>query len=529
MALLLLPLMAGIAVAEMAEFPSEITPYIMTAAGIILLAAVVVGWPKRRRALPRSVFKGLAVVLMLLVGFATDVMQREGNRTVWPEGMRQWRGVVIENQRSTAKTWRVSLIVEKDGSARKVMLSILKTALVRPLQTGECVEFDAEIKKPYNYFASNGQDSTYIFDYAKWLERQGYAGQGFAPRRVSIDSSAEGTRLMGMLPWWQRVRIYAQTLRSRLLQQYDKLGLAKTDAAVLAALTLGEKSGISKETRQAFSVSGASHVLALSGLHLSILVTFLLFLLYPLRARRWGMWVIALVCISLTWAFVLLTGCSVSIVRSALMLTLMLLLGMRGEGFASLNNVVVAAFVILCVSPQSLIDVGFQMSFLAVFFIIYFLPYYHEGIGWRIPRWSNRIADFLYVTLIAQLATAPLAACVFGRFPLMFIATNVLVIPCAYILLIGAVLFFSLSWWSVGASAVGWLLGQVVGLLTGGVEKIADLPLSSVAVQLSPLTTLCTYPLIFTFFAWMRFRRHIYAYWSLLFLGLAVSFQLRGL
>ena len=189
----------------------------------------------------------------------------------------------------------------------------------------------------------------------------------------------------------------------------------------------------------------------------------------------------------------------------------------------------VAAFVILCVSPQSLIDVGFQMSFLAVFFIIYFLPYYHEGIGWRIPRWSNRIADFLYVTLIAQLATAPLAACVFGRFPLMFIATNVLVIPCAYILLIGAVLFFSLSWWSVGASAVGWLLGQVVGLLTGGVEKIAALPLSSVAVQLSPLTTLCIYPLIFTFFAWMRFRRHIYAYWSLLFLGLAVSFQLRGL
>jgi hypothetical protein len=67
---------------------------------------------------------------------------------------------------------------------------------------------------------------------------------------------------MGMLPWWQRVRIYALTLRSRLLQQYDKLGLAKTDAAVLAALTLGEKSGISKETRQAFSVSGASHVLA---------------------------------------------------------------------------------------------------------------------------------------------------------------------------------------------------------------------------------------------------------------------------
>ena len=208
------------------------------------------------------------------------------------------------------------------------------------------------------------------------------------------------------------------------------------------------------------------------------------------------------------------------------MLSLMLLLGMRGEGFASLNNVVMTAFLILCISPRSLMDVGFQLSFLAVFFIIYFMPYYQERLPWYYPRWKRRLLDFLYVTVIAQLATVPVVACVFGRLPLVFLLTNVLVIPCAYLLLLGALLFFVLSWWPVVSVAVGAMLSGVLIAMMRGLEWIAALPFASVNVHLVPMATLCIYPLIFTLFAWLRFRRRIYAWWTFLLLGCAVSWQM---
>ena len=234
------------------------------------------------------------------------------------------------------------------------------------------------------------------------------------------------------------------------------------------------------------------------------------------------------VTILLVWGFVVLTGCSVSIVRSALMLTLMLLLAMRGEGFASLANVVTAAFVILCVSPRSLMDRGFQMSFLAVFFIVYFLPYYREWAEQRCPYRWRWLTDFLYITVIAQVATAPLAACIFGRVPLLFLLTNVLVIPCAYVLLVGALLFFLLSWWGVAAAALGWLLSHTVAFMTSSLEWMASLPLASVEVCPSPLVTLFLYPLIFTLFAWLSFHRRIYLWWTVLLVGIVVSCLLWG-
>lgn len=111
------------------------------------------------------------------------------------------------------------------------------------------------------------------------------------------------------------------------------------------------------------------------------------------------------------WSSVLLSGCSISIVRSALMLSLMMLMNMRGEGVVSLNSVVLAAFVILCLSPHSMMDLDFLLSFLSAFYIIYFFPYFQQDILVRSPRWSSLPLHFLYITLVAQAATAPLVTC----------------------------------------------------------------------------------------------------------------------
>lgn len=526
--LLLLPLMVGIAVAELAELPPKIVPYIISAASVLMLAAFIVGWPKLRegREARTRLFVLLAAALMVMIGMVSDIMYYERNRVEWPSKPCEWRGIVNDVAQPTAKTWRVSVVVINDGVARKVMLSILQTAMPAPPQVGEALSFYSAIEQPHNYEPKTRDKQSRNFDYARWLRRQGYSGQAFVAGHVQLLSAAEAQAMRARLPLWQRLRISALTLRSKLLRQYERLDLATDDAAVLAALTLGDKSAVTKDTRERYSLSGASHVLALSGLHLSILVTFLLLLLRPLQMRKWSRWLMVLLCIGLTWAFVMLTGCSVSIVRSALMLSFFLLLGLRGEGISSINNVVLAAFVVLLLSPQSLMDVGFQLSFLAVFFIIYFLPYFRESLMLRAPRWSRGLLSFLYVTIVAQLATAPVVACVFGRLPLLFLVTNLLVIPCAYVLLIGAVCYFALSWWPAVAVAIGWVLARSVELMNNGLAHIASLPGASVEVHLSPLAALGLYLLIFTVFAWLYFRRRIYAWWTILFAGCVISYQL---
>lgn len=528
LSLLLCPFMLGIAVAEMAQPPFKIITYIICVASVLMLAALIVGWPKARKGSERKgrVLIALTAALMVIIGMFSDLIYYAHNHAEWSEGKQVWRGVVNEVSQPTAKTWRVSVVVSSNGVSHKVMLSVLQSTLLIPPQVGEAITFYGEIKQPYNYQPANDSGRNDGFDYARWLKRRGYSGQAFVPKGVQLLPMSEAQTMSENLPLWQKLHIKALTLRSNLLRRYERLNLTTDDAAVLAAMTLGDKSAVTKSTREKYSLSGASHVLALSGLHLSILASLMFFVLTPLRIRRWTQCVSTIMMFALVWTFVFISGCSISIIRSALMLSFILLLGLRGEGISSINNVVMAAFVILLVSPQSLMDVSFQLSFLAVFFIIYFLPYFKESLLMRAPRWSWPFLSFLYITIIAQLATAPVVACVFGRLPLLFLVTNLLVIPCAYVLLIGAVCYFALSWWPAVADAIGWLLARTVELMNNGLAQIASLPTASVELHLSPLVAFCLYPLMFMVFAWLYFRRRIYIYWTIFFAGLVATMLL---
>ena len=573
---LLIPLMLGIAVTEWTglldrdttQQAATLIPFCLASAAILALVSLVTGvLPHKTKLQSRlksraghhvsrlsilnfqfSTFNLLLPALMFFIGASSALIHHVNNQTSWPSGIHQWTAVVADAPRPTAKTYRIPLIISRghEGPHRKVMLSVMKSALPVPPNVGDALVFNAQIREPYNY-TSDRHISTVNrqFDYAKWLGRQGFQGQAFVYSQVQALCDHESNALVAALPWWDRLRIWALQKRSILVKKYyanvsgkdgRNIGGSEGDqeAAVLAALTLGDRSGLRTDVREIFARTGASHVLALSGLHLGILATLLMMLLWPLggiaatRQRcHWHRYLPFVICASLLWSFVLLTGCSVSVVRSALMITLTFLLALRGEGFASLNNVIVAATLILCVSPLALMDVGFQLSFLSVFFIIWLFPYYQERFlgsrSSRLPRVRQWALNFLYITVVAQLATAPIVACVFGRLPLLFLLTNLLVIPCAYVLLTGALVFFALSWCAAAASAIGWLLSRTTKLMLGSLEWISSLPLSSVEVSVSPLSALMMYPLILAGFAWLIAHQRIYGYSFFILLGIVVS------
>ena len=231
-----------------------------------------------------------------------------------------------------------------------------------------------------------------------------------------------------------RSKIFFLRQRAKLLERLKEDGMEGDAYAVVAAMALGDKSALTKELRNVYSVTGASHVLALSGLHLGIIYTLISFLIV---GRRWQT-VSQLFCILSIWAFVFLVGMSVSVVRSAIMLTVYALLSLGHRDKMSVNTLAFAALVMLLVNPRSLFDIGFQMSFVAVLSILLWLPVFMGVFSERFlmeHRWVKWCWGMVAVSVAAQTGVAPLIAYYFGRFSSYFLLTNFIVIPAATLIL----------------------------------------------------------------------------------------------
>ena len=266
----------------------------------------------------------------------------------------------------------------------------------------------------------------------------------------------------------ERTKQYFLHQRSLLLERLETAGLSDDRYAVVAAMALGDRSALTKELKETYSKTGASHVLALSGLHLGIIYALLSMLVV---GRRWQMITQVATVLSI-WAFVFLTGMSASVVRSAIMLTVYALLALGHRQKMSVNTLAFTAIVMLLVTPKALFDVGFQMSFMAVFSILLFVPLFYRPFSAEYLM-THRAVSWLWgmvaVSVAAQIGVAPLIAYYFGRFSCYFLLTNFIVIPAATLILylaLGTLLIPSL----------GVVLASMVGLLNTTLLYIATIP-----------------------------------------------------
>ena len=278
-------------------------------------------------------------------------------------------------------------------------------------------------------------------------------------RRVEIrDGSNENLSKL------ERIRLQFLDYREKLLNRYRTQPVDDDQYAVLAAMTLGDKSALTKELRETYSVSGASHILALSGLHLGIIY----FLLFRLTLGRRHFWFSQVVIILSIWAFAFLTGLSTSVMRSATMISIYALFSVAGRHRSPVNLLCFTAIVMLLVNPSSLYDVGFQMSFSAVLAILLLMPLFESFFpeNYFVSRPVQRyIYNMVALSVAAQIGVAPLIAYYFGRFSTYFLLTNFIVIPVATVILYGALLvvafpsFSSIILWIVGMlnKALGWI------------------------------------------------------------------------
>ena len=286
-----------------------------------------------------------------------------------------------------------------------------------------------------------------------------------------------------------RSKTYFLERRAKLLDRLSESGVDGSAYAVVAAMALGDKSQLTRELRDAYAISGASHILALSGLHLGIIYTLLSLLL---SRRRWQM-VSQIVIIVSIWLFVFLVGLSASVVRSAVMVSIYALLSLGHRDKLSVNTLAFAAIVMLLFNPMSLFDVGFQLSFMAVLTILLFYPLLESLwsqpflLDHRLFRW---LWTMLAVSCAAQIGVAPLIAYYFGRFSCYFLLANLIVVPAATLILYLSLLVLLIP-------SLAYLLIYIVDALNQLLSWIAMLPGASIeGLHPTPLQVWMMYVII---------------------------------
>ncbi|MFZ5941600.1 MAG: ComEC/Rec2 family competence protein [Bacteroidota bacterium] len=234
-------------------------------------------------------------------------------------------------------------------------------------------------------------------------------------------------------------------------------GEGNGDLAVLRAITLGDKGALTEELRDSYSGAGASHVLAVSGLHVGM-IWWILDRLLAFRGKRFMVRLgRSLLITAILWFYAALTGGASSVCRSVTMFSLVSLAGILSRRSSVMNTILLSALILLLLSPSRFFDTGFRLSYLAVCGIVLLQPRLAAWCRSRY-RFLNRILDLITVSIAAQVFTFPLTLALFHQFPVAFILTNLVVIPLATVIV-------SLFVVTAPLLLAGWLTGPVTAVL----------------------------------------------------------------
>ena len=325
------------------------------------------------------------------------------------------------------------------------------------------------------------------FDYGRYLRLQGVVGQAYCRsgqwRLVAHEAKT---------PWFAPKR-----WQHRLYEQYRAWGIQGAELGTLSAITLGYKEDLDPDVLRSFQKSGAAHVLAVSGLHTGIIYAVLCWLLSAggwlkprYRQRVWRCVFSVLIIVAL-WGYALLTGMTPSVVRSVVMLTLFEVGSVLLRETISMNLLAATAFWVLVVRPTDLFSVSFQLSFAAVASILLFYPSFSRlfPVAWIRNKWIRRVANYvagiLAVSLAAQLGTMPLTMYYFGQCSNYFLLTNLLVIPLAWLVVVGAVVLLITGHIPMVGVGVARVVSGLTWLLNHSVGWVESLPGSVSVLRIS--------------------------------------------
>jgi competence protein ComEC len=369
-------------------------------------------------------------ILLLSFVCGTYLTKKTWDKSEWNiQGFHAYLVRVIEEPESKAKTrmCKVAILsadssIKKEATGKQAIIYLPKDSLSAVIVPGDCLHIRAVLEKP---LPLPDEDS---FDYPLYLRKQNCSATGFV--RGKDWRSAEPVPLSGSQ--WIQFRSYE--IRRNLFSHLRIILPDSQSFSVAAALMFGYKNELDKDLKQSFSNIGAGHILAVSGLHFNLIFGIAYFLLSFIGMSKRGRIVKQLILLPVIWGFAFITGLSPSVIRAACMLSLW---GIGSAFFYksfSLNTLAAIAFFMLLYNPFYLFDIGFQLSFLAVLSILIINP-----LLIHLYTSENKIIQYLWelvaVSFSAQIGVLPLSLYYFHQFPVLFLVTNICLIPLSGILM----------------------------------------------------------------------------------------------
>ncbi len=319
------------------------------------------------------------------------------------------------------------------------------------------------------YIAVKPPSNPEEFDYKRYLSSHNISSQLFA------DSSSHRISKIYTVSIFQ----YANKWRNHVLKIIKTNIQSAKEAGVAEALLMGYKDDLDPDITSAFMRTGTLHVLAVSGMHAGIIYLVLALFTAPLRKFKGGKLLQVIILLLGIWFYAFMTGLSSSVLRASIMFSFISIGKLLRYQVNIYNNIYASAFLLLAYNPKFIIDIGFQLSYLAVLGIVFIQPLIQN---WYKPRfWIDKyLWGLISVSLAAQLLTFPIGIFYFHQFPNYFILSNLLIIPITSLILIGLIILVVLSFIPSIAIIFGSIILYLLQFSNWLVTQIDRLPYSYV-------------------------------------------------
>ena len=355
----------------------------------------------------------------------------------------------VEGKKSEAVKGSIILYQKKDSSAASMIPGDLLIIRCLPVEI-------------------INRSNPYEFDYRFYMENQGIRYYAFTNSHDIIRH---------IIPVHRKLIHRALIVREKIIRMFKERGIKGERLALVAAITLGQKSMLDPEQKLNFIKAGVMHIMAVSGLHAVILSLFVFSLLFFMK-RRFNILRI-IITILILWSFAFVTGLTPSVLRATLMFSFLQAGKMMKRPANGINSILASAFFLIIIRPSVIFDAGFLLSYSAVIYIICFYKDFYLILHFK--NWlTDKIWQAVVVTLIAQAGTLPLTILLFNRFPTYFILANITIVPISNLLIINGCLvpmFFRIRFLS---HFLALLLNYLTGLTESLTSRAASLPYSTI-------------------------------------------------
>lgn len=451
-------------------------------------------WKSKKALLQNSLFGITTYLLAFTLGMMSfyihsDLNSKQHYSKKSFEETNSIRAIVTTTLKPNEKYHKyfISLSHFNDSIASGKLLLYVPKSNIETLHSGDEIWLNNTvypIPKAFNPFQ---------FDYSKYLEKQNVFHQIYTQENQ-----------IKIVQRHKTIDYYFENLRNNLSQSFEIHHFDFKTKAIIDALILGQRLELDKETIADYSNAGVIHILAISGLHISIIYFFIVFLLKPLKKVKFGAEIQLLIVLAILWLFALLTGLPASVTRAVTLFIFISIGNYFNQPKAIYNALAISAFLILLIKPNAIFDIGFQLSYAAVLSIVLFQPFYK-----KFYFSENKIAvyftDTILVSLAAQIGVLPLSLYYFNQLPLLFLLANLVIIPLSSLVLIVGIVILPLNYvLPTVAVFLGKILEFSIQFMNDYIHWIAQFKSGIITnISFSGWLTFSMYLVIVAFIYWM--------------------------